>query len=439
MSVIRENMSLIAGQVVDVIPSGGSCRVKRAIGAGTQGCVYEVILNGKSYALKWYHPEFSTRAQRQIIERLVDLGSFDGRFLWPLSLTTARDVPGFGYIMPLRERRYECMTALVTRAMEPTFRTTATAGFHLADSFLQLHSKGLCYKDISFNNIFMDGATGEVLICDNDNVTVEGSAFVGILGTPRFMAPEIVRGEAQPSIQTDLFSLAVLLFYMLMLHHPLEGERETRIRCLDMAAMSRLYGSHALFIFDPDDHSNQPVPGIQDNPLAFWPLYPEFVRKLFVQAFTEGIREPNKRVRESIWRRAMIQLRDLIVYCGHCGMESFYDAEASDDLACWQCGQEVRIPPRLHVGGNVIILNHDAKVFPHHVDRRRSYDFSRPIARISRNPRNRAVWGLMNLSQVEWIVTHKAGTARVATSKSISLTDGTTIGFGTAEGRIHAV
>ena len=40
------------------------------------------------------------------------------------------------------------------------------------------------------------------------------------------MAPEIVRGQAKASTETDLFSLAVLLFYMLFMHHPLEGARE---------------------------------------------------------------------------------------------------------------------------------------------------------------------------------------------------------------------
>jgi serine/threonine protein kinase len=44
-----------------------------------------------------------------------------------------------------------------------------------------------------------------------------------VLGTPRFMAPEVVRREAAPSDQTDRYSLAVLLFYLLMGGHPLDG------------------------------------------------------------------------------------------------------------------------------------------------------------------------------------------------------------------------
>ena len=79
---------------------------------------------------------------------------------------------------------------------------------------------------------FLSQRWGEALICDNDNVTIDNSPTSEVLGTSHFMAPEIVRGEALPSTKTDLFSLAVLLFYMFMFHHPLEGKREADIHVL---------------------------------------------------------------------------------------------------------------------------------------------------------------------------------------------------------------
>ena len=65
------------------------------------------------------------------------------------------------------------------------------------------------------------------------------------------MAPEIVRGEAKPTTESDLFSLAVLLFYMLMMHHPLEGKKESDIKAFDLPAMNKIYGLEPVFIFDP--------------------------------------------------------------------------------------------------------------------------------------------------------------------------------------------
>ncbi len=114
------------------------------------------------------------------------------------------------------------------RRIEPTFRALATAGLNLSHNYLLLHSQGLCYRDISFGNAFFDPDSGDILICDNDNVSVDGAGLLGVLGTPRFMAPEVVRGEAVPSTQTDLFSLSVLLFYMLMVATRSKGKRRRR-------------------------------------------------------------------------------------------------------------------------------------------------------------------------------------------------------------------
>jgi serine/threonine protein kinase len=119
----------------------------------------------------------------------------------------------------------------------------------------------LCYSDISFGNVSLDPSTGQVCICDNDNVHVDGEPS-GIGGTIGFMAPEIVRGKSMPTIDTDLFSLAVLLFYIFMMHHPLEGKKELEIKCFDYPAKKKLYGTEPLFVFDPQDNSNRPVAGI---------------------------------------------------------------------------------------------------------------------------------------------------------------------------------
>ena len=97
-------------------------------------------------------------------------------------------------------------------------------GRNLVDAFAALHSAGLCYRDISFGNLWVDPATRDVAIIDNDNVGIDGADFL-VKGTGRFMAPEILRDEALPSTVTDLHSLAVLLFYLFMHGHPLLGAR----------------------------------------------------------------------------------------------------------------------------------------------------------------------------------------------------------------------
>lgn len=433
------------GQTVQTVTSKIPCTTEKFLGGGGQGEVYRADLGGQKVALKWYFPAQATPEQRTALETLIKKGPPTDKFLWPLELTQSDAVTGFGYIMPLRGPQYKSIVDLMKRRVEPTFRALATAGLELADSFLDLHAMGLCYRDISFGNVFFEPNTGEALICDNDNVAVDGASESGVLGTPRFMAPEIVRGEARPSMQTDLFSLAVLLFYMLMVHHPLEGRKESEIKCLDLPAMNKLYGFEPVFIFDPNDDSNRPMPGYHDNALAFWPLYPQFVRDLFVKAFTEGIHDPQARVRESEWRAAMVQLRDAIIYCPHCGVENFYAVErlkasGGHPGTCWSCNGNLVLPPRIRIDDDIVMLNWDTKLFPHHIDPDRMYDFTTPVAELAQHPRDPNIWGLKNLGQEKWVITTGDGDIKdVGPGRSTRLAEGIKVNFGKGiEGEIRA-
>ncbi|HYW72340.1 MAG TPA: hypothetical protein VE961_14985 [Pyrinomonadaceae bacterium] len=420
------------------------CVVEEFIGGGGQGEVYRASLGNKAVALKWYYSPSSTAEQRKALEILIKRGAPSDRFLWPAELADASWTKSFGYVMPLREPRFKGIVDMMKRRIEPSFRSLVTVGLELSHSFLQLHSKGLCYRDISFGNAFFDPLTGEVVICDNDNVAVDNQSMSGVFGTPRFMAPEIVRGDAVPSTQTDLFSLAVLLFYMFMMHHPLEGKRELAIKCLDLPAMKKLYGTEALFIFDPKDGSNAPDPQHQRNALVFWQIYPEFLRDLFTKAFTEGIADPQHgRVRESHWRAAMARLRDAIVYCTHCSAENFHDLGSSVAATgaagrCWSCRRGLHLPPQIWLGRTPVMLNHDTTLFAHHTDEEQKYNFSAPIAAVNRHPADQTIWGLKNLSERTWSTTNVRGEINdVAPGRSVTLSPGTRINFGHIEGEIR--
>ena len=408
------NQLLNSGEKVQMLPTELSYEVGAFLGGGGQGEVYRAQLvdgqgAGLSVALKWFFPHYLRQDPdlRARLERAVDTGPPSDRFLWPQELVQTANRPGFGYVMPLREDRFVGITDLVTRRAEPTLRALVTAGFELAHSYLQLHAKGLCYRDISFGNLFFDPKSGEVRICDNDNVSVDGHGGA-ISGTIRFMAPEIVRGETGPSTQTDLFSLAVLLFYMLINHHPLEGEKEAQIRALDLPAMTRLYGDDPTFIFDPHDSSNRPCPGHHDNALTLWPIYPRFIQDLFIHTFTDGLGDAHSRVRESQWRSDLIRLRDSIFYCQGCGAENFYDLAAvraakGRPANCWACASPHRLPPRMRINRDVVMLNYNTLLYPHHLDTERSYNFDAPVAEVTQHPQNPQVWGLRNRSAQKWV------------------------------------
>jgi DNA-binding helix-hairpin-helix protein with protein kinase domain len=430
------------GQTVWLETAGERCEVRELIGAGSQGHVYRALLQGGEYAVKWYSPDCATRRQRAAIELLIQKGPPNDRFLWPLDTALCQGFPGFGYLMPLREPRFRSMADLMIREIDPSFRILTHAAIELVDSFLRLHSLGLCCSDISFGNVFLDPETGEVMLGGNDNVVLDGEGVGGVLGTPRFMAPEIIAGLSRACAVSDLHSLAVILFYFFMIHHPLEGRREREIPCLDLRAMQRLYGSEALFIFDPKVGANRPVAGVHNNASLFWNLYPGYVRDIFTRAFTDGLRDPAARVKEGEWRSVFIGMRDQIFYCHKCGAENFltHDGETPVPIAdqpCWACG-EIPIPPmRLRLGTHSVVLNQDTLLYAHHLAANRRNDYSEIMAEMVPHPKKPDVWGLKNVSPQTWVSTGPSGaSAEVATGRSVSLIPGLRIRFGSVEGVI---
>jgi DNA-binding helix-hairpin-helix protein with protein kinase domain len=403
--------------------------VGAVLGEGGQGAVYELSSTeppGATLALKWYRPEAAHPAQRVALRRLTERPAPSESFLWPIEVVDGDD-GGFGYVMPLRPPEFAPIADLLTGRVDAAFSTVITLCMGLADSFLKLHAQGLCYRDISLGNVFFDPATGTPKVCDNDNVGIDGREPARVLGTSRFMAPEIVRGEAQPSTATDLYSLAVLIFYLLMFHHPLQGRRELEFACFDREAERSLFGLDPLFVFDPLDDSNAPDPTLHAAVLQYWPMYPAYLRSDFVRAFTVGLSEPGQRVREGVWRSHLSRLLDSIVLCS-CGRENLTEDGAA--TACWSCKQPIPAPVRLVFdGGRVLVLNSGTRVTRHHLVR--DYDYATAVAVVAEHPSRPGVWGLRNESGHSWRVTLPTGSEQdIVTGRSVGLVPGTRIDFG---------
>jgi DNA-binding helix-hairpin-helix protein with protein kinase domain len=307
--------------------------------------------------------------------------------------------------MPLLEPRFVSLAAVLSEPRQPPFRALVGIGRGIVDCFAALHAAGLCYRDVNFGNLRVDPAAAEVRIIDCDNVGVDGDrAFVK--GSLRFMAPEIVRGEALPSSTTDFFSLAVLLFHLLVHGHPLDGSRADEswdwTSGLDEYGIAvRNLGEEPLFVFDPADASNRPREG--DPMLTWWPIYPRFLRELFEQAFTGGMRDPSSpdRFTEGRWRRALGRLADSLTVCPSCRAANVWDA---DDLAkaCWNCGAVPPPPWLLHVPGHDVVLTDGATVSAAHL--RDARDRDAVLAAVERHPQRADEIVLRNLGDRVWSV-----------------------------------
>ena len=386
-------------------------RMVRGLGGGNQGQVFEVEVAGERLALKWYFPN-CIAADPNLERRLlasIQATAPNPSFLWPIALLKGGQGQGepaslvgrgFGYLMPLRPAGYLGAHEHVGGHVEISLQAVLKASFFLADAFHDLHLQGLCYKDISLGNLFLDPSNGRILICDNDNVAVDGRDPGSVLGTPGFMAPEVLLGQARPGTDSDLFSLAVLIFRLLTRHDPLKGQLELAIRCLDEPARRRLYGEDPVFIFDPQDSRNRPDPTEHQAALITWPIYPAPLQALFQQTFGRGMKTPNQRALTGQWKRVLARTLDLRRLCAHCGQETFLEPES--DRTCWHCGHRPDNGPALQMPHGLVQAIAANEIHPHHFNNLQAETLDQPLARLEAHPGRPDLLGLRNLDREPW-------------------------------------
>lgn len=339
---------------------GGTATILKEIGRGGQGIVYLVKVKGEEKALKWYLNAPDDKFYRNL-ERNFAAGAPSDAFLWPEYLTTKQN-GSYGYVMRLRPKGYyEFGNYLLAKVAFKSFTAMLSAAMKICNGFMMLHRFGYSYQDLNDGNFFIDPATGDVLICDNDNVMPQGEKS-GIMGKARYMAPEIVAGGV-PDKYSDRFSLSVILFMLFYANHPFEGARVVECPCMTESYEKRFYGSEARFIYDPTDTSNLPVRGVHQNVIKRWPLFPSLLRNTFVQEFSrERLRNPSTRLLEQNWEKVISQVRDSLVVCPHCGEETFVDITKSY-AQCINCGGRNDLSRRLDFGNRIFPLVNRTSIY----------------------------------------------------------------------------
>jgi len=416
-------MELAIGQTVQAELGQYSMKVRQKLGEGGQGEVYLVEGPNGRMVLKWYYAHQATEEQRAAIRDLVKIwpplrGSPEAgrRFVWPSDLATVPDSKQFGYLMmEIDKKRFAELGEVQGRQKpQPTPKIMCEIGYQLSNSYRALHLAGYCYRDISMGNMVFDPQTGDVLICDNDNVGVNNAAQSAMLGTWDFMAPEVILGNAPPSTSSDQHSLAVLLFHLWMWHHPMHGDLECAIRSWDIPAKKRIYGEKPVFIFHPTDKTNNPNDPSYGTVRKRWDFCPPTLKALFIHAFTIGVQDPKRRVTEGEWQSVFLQLLEGALPCPSCRAENLWDAMRVD-LTCWHCRQSIPVPGRLVVKTAAtdfhMLLTPGLKIKAFHLDPITGRkDQTAVLGELVSNPLNPAQWGIRNLTASPWTLAFANGT-----------------------------
>jgi TolB-like protein len=112
------------------------------------------------------------------------------------------------------------------RCAKPPLEETLAIFRQLCGALAAAHDKGVIHRDMKPQNVIM-AADGTVYVTDFGlarSLELTGLTQTGsIMGTPHYMSPEQVQGEAVDA-RTDVYALGVLLYQMLTGEYPFSGE-----------------------------------------------------------------------------------------------------------------------------------------------------------------------------------------------------------------------
>lgn len=333
----------------------------------------------------------------------------------------------------------------------------------IARAVRRLHAAGLAHSDLSYKNVLVDPVKGRACVIDIDGLVVPDRYPPDVVGTPDFIAPEVIATQSLPrddparrlpSTLTDRHALAVLIYMYLLYRHPLRGGKThdpddpTRDEELMM-------GTGALYVEHPGDPSNRvrakqlsaaQLPwGDPDRMPAS--LTGPYLAPLFQKAFIDGLHTPRDRPTPSEWEDALVRTTDLLQPCpAKCEM-GWFVFDNTHSPRCPLCGTAVTDPlPVLNLysargHGTFRPDNHRLMVwdgqslFPWHVNRmvspnERLTDAQR--RRVGYFVRHRGTWYLVNETMTEL---RDVGAGRdIPPGGQVALAEGTQLLLSRADG-----
>jgi eukaryotic-like serine/threonine-protein kinase len=93
-----------------------------------------------------------------------------------------------------------------------------TLGVDLCRALSAVHGAGLVHGDVKAQNVMREGG-GRIVLMDFGAGRVQGTTGVALAGTPLYLSPEVLAGEAATP-RSDIYSLGVLLFHLLTGTYP---------------------------------------------------------------------------------------------------------------------------------------------------------------------------------------------------------------------------
>lgn len=253
-------------------------------------------------------------------------------------------------------------SAKLLRTIDPRergdFLSYLRISLNVARAVRRMHAAGLAHSDLSYKNVLIDPHGGNACIIDVDGLVVPGKYPPDVIGTPDFIAPEVLcdtTNKVLPSQATDKHALAVLIYMYLLHRHPLRGGRFFGPDVETEEEEELLMGSQPLYIEHPTDHANRNMKrefGDDFDKCKPWAdldhfgadrIAGPFLAELFNRAFTDGLKNPLRRPLADEWERAVVKTTDRLQPCSNPNcMGKWYVFDGSRHPRCPFCGTEYR-------------------------------------------------------------------------------------------------
>jgi len=211
---------------------GGRYRIVTRVGEGGIGKVYKVVHSqlGKTFALKIISDNFTEEAKAR------DLFYREARLASSLSHPNIASVvdfgedPSYGAFMVMEFLEGEPLAKLLRREGRMGVRQALDFMLQVAEALHYIHGNKIIHCDIKTENILICEVPGtkrrqkQVKLLDFGLArrTTATRNTSSLSGTPHYVAPERIRGEA-PSPSSDIYGLGVLFYELLTGKVPWDG------------------------------------------------------------------------------------------------------------------------------------------------------------------------------------------------------------------------
>lgn len=167
----------------------------------------------------------------------------------------------------------------------------------LCKLFARIHSVNYCFNSITADDIIITPNMECKLINDKKIVSQDDKGYQ--VNREKTSAPEIIRNEVRPNINTDKYTMAFLIFGLLFKSDPFEGNKMLSTVYYTKEEELKAY-ENPIFVYSPEDKSNMPVYGIHSVLIKYWNrFYPESIKLIFKESFVAGVNSPEARIEDN--------------------------------------------------------------------------------------------------------------------------------------------